>query len=219
MQRMCISLNATYPYIFLSLSLSLSLFLHLVFLALNATYLSLSLFLALNAAYIFLSSLLFCSLTVLFCRAAYLLALEWPSKVSVILTASQKSLSVSISVLAFLPASLGSQGLMTVSMLIGHVSQIFVDSILVAKLAEISDRYVKDCEDAESGLPLVEIEDQQSASSGPSLRERTGRRGEPAEPSKQTDTPATSATGKKQKRQEELEDNVALLAAMDESSV
>ena len=50
--------------------------------------------------------------------------IEWKDKVAVIITASQKSLAVALSVIVYLPASIGDHGLITVAAIIAQVVQV-----------------------------------------------------------------------------------------------
>lgn len=72
--------------------------------------------------------------------AVFVLRLCWKAKIAVVITASQKSLSVAISVLTFLPAEFGNAGLISLAMIIGQLTQIAMDSVMVGKLADISKR-------------------------------------------------------------------------------
>jgi sodium/bile acid cotransporter 7 len=62
----------------------------------------------------------------------WVLRLDYQQKKSVILLASQKTLAVAISVITFLPESLGDTGVMVVVMALSHLSILIFDSILVA---------------------------------------------------------------------------------------
>ena len=65
--------------------------------------------------------------------AATLLRLESEEWIAVVLLTSQKTLPVTISVLSFLPESeVGEQGLLAVPPIIGHISQLIIDSVLVS---------------------------------------------------------------------------------------
>ena len=65
--------------------------------------------------------------------AATLLRLESEEWIAVVLLTSQKTLPVTISVLSFLPESeVGEQGLLAVPPIIGHISQLIIDSVLAS---------------------------------------------------------------------------------------
>jgi hypothetical protein len=53
-------------------------------------------------------------------------------KKAVVISASQKTLNTAVSVIAFLPASLGDKGLITVPSIISHCIQIIIDGFLVS---------------------------------------------------------------------------------------
>ena len=50
----------------------------------------------------------------------------------VVILTSQKTLPVSITIMSFLPASLGQKGLMTIPAIVGHLSQLLIDSAVVS---------------------------------------------------------------------------------------
>ena len=62
----------------------------------------------------------------------WVLALPNMERKSVHLLTSQKTLPVAITVLSFLPPSLGNPGLVTIPCIIGHLSQLFIDAFLVS---------------------------------------------------------------------------------------
>ena len=57
---------------------------------------------------------------------------------SIVIAASQKSLAVAMSVVVFLPDSIGDAGLISVAAIIAQVVQIAYDSVLVVKLEQIT---------------------------------------------------------------------------------
>lgn len=65
--------------------------------------------------------------------SATVLRLEAAEWIAVVLLASQKTLPVTISILSFLPESeVGEQGLLAVPPIIGHISQLIIDSCIVS---------------------------------------------------------------------------------------
>jgi len=65
--------------------------------------------------------------------AATLLRLEAGEWIAVVLLTSQKTLPVTISVLSFLPESIvGEQGLLAIPPIIGHITQLIIDSVIVS---------------------------------------------------------------------------------------
>jgi hypothetical protein len=55
---------------------------------------------------------------------------------AVLIMASQKTLPISVAIIAFLPADrFGSQGLLTIPCILGHVSQLFIDAVIVSRMA------------------------------------------------------------------------------------
>lgn len=55
---------------------------------------------------------------------------------AVIFMASQKTLPISVAVISFLPeADFGSQGLLTIPCIIGHLSQLFMDAFIASRMA------------------------------------------------------------------------------------
>eukprot|EP00192_Tetraselmis_astigmatica_P006473 CAMPEP_0117687150 /NCGR_PEP_ID=MMETSP0804-20121206/22956_1 /TAXON_ID=1074897 /ORGANISM="Tetraselmis astigmatica, Strain CCMP880" /LENGTH=440 /DNA_ID=CAMNT_0005499143 /DNA_START=94 /DNA_END=1416 /DNA_ORIENTATION=- len=64
--------------------------------------------------------------------AVWALALPKAERKAVHILASQKTLPVAVTVLSFLPPSLGDAGLLTIPCIIGHLSQLFIDAFLVS---------------------------------------------------------------------------------------
>ena len=64
--------------------------------------------------------------------AVWALSITTPERKSVHILTSQKTLPVAITIISFLPASLGSPGLLTIPCLIGQISQLFIDAFLVS---------------------------------------------------------------------------------------
>ncbi|CAM9133738.1 unnamed protein product [Choristocarpus tenellus] len=62
----------------------------------------------------------------------YILHLSRPEMKAVVMMASQKTLPVSVTVIAYL-GSLGTVGLMTIPCIITHMAQLFLDAYLAAK--------------------------------------------------------------------------------------
>ena len=60
------------------------------------------------------------------------LSMGLKEKKAVVISASQKTLNTAVSVIAFLPASLGDKGLITVPSIIAHCIQIIIDGFLVS---------------------------------------------------------------------------------------
>ena len=57
---------------------------------------------------------------------------------SIVIAASQKSLAVALSVVIFLPDSIGDAGLISVAAIIAQIVQIAYDSALVVKIEQIT---------------------------------------------------------------------------------
>ena len=70
------------------------------------------------------------------CTAGKLLQLPLRDFKAVLFMASQKTLPISIAVISLLPeAKFGSQGLLTIPCIIGHLSQLFIDAFLASQMA------------------------------------------------------------------------------------
>ena len=63
--------------------------------------------------------------------ATYLLQLELPERKAVVISASQKTLPIAITVLGFLPPAVGEEGVMAIACIIAQLTQILVDSLLI----------------------------------------------------------------------------------------
>ncbi|XP_062500686.1 uncharacterized protein LOC134177925, partial [Corticium candelabrum] len=64
--------------------------------------------------------------------ASFLLILSKEARKAIIILASQKTLPIALSVLAYLPASVGDEGLLTIPVIISHMSQIIADAFIVS---------------------------------------------------------------------------------------
>jgi solute carrier family 10 (sodium/bile acid cotransporter), member 7 len=74
----------------------------------------------------------FVAINYIVCR--YILRMEKFNWIAVVVMASQKTLGVAVTVLDFLPAAAGEQGLILVPIIISHFVQIMIDSVIVSKL-------------------------------------------------------------------------------------
>lgn len=83
-------------------------------------------------------------------------------KKAVVISASQKTLNTAVSVIAFLPASLGDKGLITVPSIIAHCVQIIIDGFLVSWWKKQQD-----------GQQLVEDQSKQIGQSLPKQSEQS----------------------------------------------
>lgn len=63
--------------------------------------------------------------------ATYALQLELPERKAVVISASQKTLPIAITVLGFLPPAVGEEGVMAIACIIAQLTQILVDSLLI----------------------------------------------------------------------------------------
>jgi hypothetical protein len=62
----------------------------------------------------------------------WILAFPNKERKAVHLITSQKTLPVSLTIIAFLPPGLGEPGLMTIPCIVGHLAQLFIDAFLVS---------------------------------------------------------------------------------------
>jgi sodium/bile acid cotransporter 7 len=62
-----------------------------------------------------------------------------PLKKAVVIAASQKTLPMALTVLAFFPAALGEPGLIAIPCIVTHLIQIFVDAVIVARWAAATE--------------------------------------------------------------------------------
>jgi solute carrier family 10 (sodium/bile acid cotransporter), member 7 len=72
--------------------------------------------------------------------AARLLRMDAYTTRAVLIMTSQKSLPVSVTIIGYLPRSLGSAGLLTVPCIVGHISQLFIDAFLAGRMASRDER-------------------------------------------------------------------------------
>eukprot|EP00892_Ulva_mutabilis_P004019 jgi/Ulvmu1/198/UM001_0202.1 len=95
---------------------------------------------------------------------ALLLRLPRADAVAVVIMTSQKTLPVSIAVIAFLPSeTYGRHGLLSIPCILGHILQIFLDSFLAARVAA----YTASHPPAADGVPeAVPVGPHDAASSG-----------------------------------------------------
>ena len=73
-----------------------------------------------------------------FRSAVKALQLSWQDGMSIVIAASQKSLAVALSVVVFLPDSIGDAGLISVAAIIAQIVQIAYDSALIVKIEQIT---------------------------------------------------------------------------------
>mmetsp|Transcript_2408 Transcript_2408/g.5548 ORF Transcript_2408/g.5548 Transcript_2408/m.5548 type:complete len:508 (+) Transcript_2408:152-1675(+) len=77
-----------------------------------------------------------------FVFAHFALRLKLPALIAVVLTCSQKTLPVAITVLQYLPTDIiGSVGLVTIPVVVCHLMQILIDSVIASRLITLMDRY------------------------------------------------------------------------------
>ena len=79
-------------------------------------------------------------------------ALKLPKReyrADVILT-SQKTLPVAITILSFLPDELGDKGLMVIPPIVGHMSQLFIDSWIVSRWVSKDEKEEEEAKAKES---------------------------------------------------------------------
>lgn len=70
---------------------------------------------------------------------------------AVLIMASQKTLPIAIAIISFLPAeTFGAQGLLTIPCIIGHLSQLFIDAFLTARMAAAEEERQEKKKAAES---------------------------------------------------------------------
>lgn len=88
----------------------------------------------------------------------YVLQLALPERKAVVISASQKTLPIAITVLGFLPPAVGEEGVMAIACIIAQLTQILVDSVLIGQYPGWGDEDGKD--DAEEEVEEVEeVED------------------------------------------------------------
>jgi sodium/bile acid cotransporter 7 len=73
---------------------------------------------------------------------------------AVVILGSQKTLPVSMAVLAYLPEELGEKGTIAVPCILGHLSQLLIDSYVATKWSEIEE--IKEA-DSNKGVPEASI--------------------------------------------------------------
>jgi len=76
---------------------------------------------------------------------------------AVMIMASQKTLPVAVTVIGFLPAGLGEQGLMVIPCIISHMSQIFIDAAIVSRWAQQWEQEERDRDQAEELQEVDEL--------------------------------------------------------------
>eukprot|EP01024_Parvocaulis_polyphysoides_P056892 TRINITY_DN602_c0_g1_i5.p1 TRINITY_DN602_c0_g1~~TRINITY_DN602_c0_g1_i5.p1 ORF type:complete len:441 (+),score=33.99 TRINITY_DN602_c0_g1_i5:121-1323(+) len=75
---------------------------------------------------------------------------------AVLLIASQKTLPVAITIISYFGAEVGDQGLITLPCIIGHLSQLFIDSFLVARMVANDTKQLKNQQRSEKNVVDVE---------------------------------------------------------------
>jgi sodium/bile acid cotransporter 7 len=73
---------------------------------------------------------------------------------AVVILGSQKTLPVSMAVLAYLPEELGEKGTIAVPCILGHLSQLLIDSYVATKWGEIEELKEAEGNDAEQGQAI-----------------------------------------------------------------
>lgn len=74
-----------------------------------------------------------------------LIAWQWPAKLrlperkSVVINASQKTVNTAVSVIAYIPLTLGDKGLLTLPCILAHLSQIIIDAFIVAQWRKVRE--------------------------------------------------------------------------------
>ena len=79
----------------------------------------------------------------------YFLQLALPERKAVVISASQKTLPIAITVLGFLPPAVGEEGVMAIACIIAQLTQILVDSVLIGQYPGWGDEEVEEVEDAD----------------------------------------------------------------------
>mmetsp|Transcript_29402 Transcript_29402/g.40604 ORF Transcript_29402/g.40604 Transcript_29402/m.40604 type:complete len:368 (+) Transcript_29402:174-1277(+) len=83
-------------------------------------------------------------------------AMPWRERMAVWLLTSQKTLPVSMTILTYLNEdAVGDHGLVAIPMIIGHVSQLFIDSYISSVWGSAEDKKAKE-ENVESHLPKID---------------------------------------------------------------
>jgi len=83
----------------------------------------------------------------------------------VVILTSQKTLPVSITIMSFLPASLGQKGLMTIPAIVGHLSQLLIDSAVVSYWVHQDEKASEDGTHAASDEEDARLPDGHASSS------------------------------------------------------
>lgn len=58
---------------------------------------------------------------------------------AVLIMGSQKTLPVSVTIISYFPAAFGAQGLLTLPCIVGHMVQLFIDAVIVSRMAAAED--------------------------------------------------------------------------------
>jgi sodium/bile acid cotransporter 7 len=88
------------------------------------------------------------------------LGLRGPERVACVMMSSQKTLPVAMTIISYLPEdTFGSAGLIAIPCIVCHITQLFMDAPLAARLAKISD--------AAARASLDDVESKSEAESAP----------------------------------------------------
>ena len=99
-----------------------------------------------------------------------ILRLDIKAAKSVVILASQKTLSIAVVLISYSPSTLANQGLMTVAVVIAHMTQILADSVVVAKWSKYG-------REEENQKDNVQPDSQDDASRQISLPDTNGKGG------------------------------------------
>ena len=78
-----------------------------------------------------------------FAVARYILRLRLELRKSVVIMASQKALSISMTVLSFFPATLGERGLIAIPCITSHIVQLLADAFIAGRWSQMTDPAIR----------------------------------------------------------------------------
>ena len=88
--------------------------------------------------------------------ACRLFCVKGPERTAVLVLSSQKTISIGVAVLQYVPAAIGAKGLILLPNILGHFSQILIDSFLVSHWRLVSKAVDCKCKGAEPKAPPAE---------------------------------------------------------------
>ena len=87
-------------------------------------------------------------LAINFVAARFVLRLPPREFKAVLIMGSQKTLPVSVTIISYFPPAFGTQGLLTLPCIVGHMVQLFIDAVIVSRMAAAEESQLQADKDA-----------------------------------------------------------------------